>query len=260
MWEPSGDALTPKVLRLRFDTGESEPLPSVDVNRDGLWTVSRDGRLVARSRPEKNAYTIAVSEVDGSTPERVLCQDCGLAQGFSPDGRFLFFQPEASSRPNVRRKTSIRLLDVASGAATPWLDDRADFLSGCGLTGNSGEWVVVSATTPGAAARQTRTYLVPWRVQPVPRSDWIEVAGENDMFSPAGDLAYFFDGARLMAARFDPKSKAMGTPFQVRLARDAQPLLKPGDSWVVRGPGIVFSATDVKSSIWLLNLAKDVAQ
>jgi len=68
---------------------------------------------------------------------------------------------------------------------------------------------------------------------------------------------YFFDGPRLMTMRFDPKTKRMGAPYQVRLVPGSQPVLKPDDDWVVRGPGIVFSPTDIKGSVWLLKMAKD---
>jgi len=132
-----------------------------------------------------------------------------------------------------------------------------DSLGVKGLTGSKGEWVVVSATTPGPRGSATRTFLVPWRNDPVPRADWIEVAGENLKFSPASHLVYFFDGPRLMTMRFDPKTKRIGAPYQVRLVPGSQPVLKPDDDWVVRGPGIVFSPTDIKGSVWLLKMAKD---
>jgi hypothetical protein len=256
-WESSPSGFGARAQRLRLDTAEAAPLASADANRVGSWIVSRDGRTIAHSRPESGGgYSISLGQADAPS-ERVVCEKCGLAQAFSPDGKYLLLQPEASSRPNVRKKTSIHLLDVTSGSRKAWLDDRADYLGVRGLTGVAGEWVIVSAITPGAQSKQARTFLVPWGTESVPRSEWIEVAGENLRFSPANNLAYFFEGVQLMAMRFDPKRKQMGAPFQVRLTPGSQPVLKPDDNWVVRGPGIVFSPTDIKSSIWLLTLAKD---
>ncbi len=88
---------------------------------------------------------------------------------------------------------------------------------------------------------------MPWRNDLVPRAEWIDVVGENLKFSLAtSSRRTFFDGPRLMAMRFDPKTRQMGAPYEVRLASGSQPVLKPDDDWVVRGPGIVFSPTDIK--------------
>lgn len=258
MWENRDSGLIAKALRLRLDTGEAAPLGPIEVDREGSWTVSRDGRLIAHSRPERKAYSISITDMTASTTEaRVLCHDCGLAQAFSPDGRSVFYQPEASSAQASHPKTSIHLMDVTTGSHRPWIEDRVESLGVKGLTGSKGEWVVVSATTPGARGNAARTFLVPWRNDPVPRAEWIDVVGENLKFSPATDLAYFFDGPRLMAMRFDPKTRQMGAPYEVRLASGSQPVLKPDDDWVVRGPGIVFSPTDIKGSVWLLKMTNE---
>ena len=50
----------------------------------------------------------------GSAEARVLCKACGLVQGFSPDGRFLFYNPEAKVKDDPKRKLTVRLLEVAS--------------------------------------------------------------------------------------------------------------------------------------------------
>jgi WD40-like Beta Propeller Repeat len=257
-WENGSNGLVAKAEALDLESGNATPLGPFDLGRNAGWAVSRDGRRIAHSRPEHGAYSVSINEA-GVLPsaERVLCHDCGLAQGFSPDGRSLFYLPEAQSKPNSRAKTTVHLLDVESGSSRPWLSDANDALGVLGITGERADWVVVTAKAPASPIASARRYLVPWREGPVPRSDWIDVGGENVKFSPAGNVAYFFEGTKLMARRFDPKPGRIGPPYEVKLATGSSPILKPDDEWVVRASGIVFSPTDIKSSIWLLDLSKD---
>jgi hypothetical protein len=50
-----------------------------------------------------------------------------------------------------------------------------------------------------------------------------------------------------MAIRFDSKTLALSDPFEVKYAPGSDVTLKPGDSWGLRGPGMVFSSQEAIS-------------
>ncbi len=217
--------------------------------------VSPDGRQIAYSIREGNSYSIRVGYAGGTAAvARALCRDCGLALRFSADGRFLFYQPEARAKPDPKLKSTIRLLEVASGKDKPWLEHPSDSIDYAGTFAENAAWVTFGVR-PVGSHNEGRRYIVPWREEPVPPSEWIEVKvpwGSN--YSPYSNFFQFFQGAKLMAIRFDPKTRAVSDPAQVKYVPGSAEIPKPRDEWGIRGPGLVFLRGETTRSVWLMKL------
>jgi hypothetical protein len=229
-----------------------------------LWdtvVISPDGRQVAYSVPEGDAYSIRVGEAgSGARETRVLCRACGKPHRFSPDGRFLLYNPEISVKPDPKRKFTVRLLEVANGKDRPWLEDASDSVLVCTL-GQDSAWLVVVLAPPGSSGFG-RGYLVPWREQPVPKSEWIKIplpdAAPNDWrVSPAGNFFYFLEGSHLMAIRFNPQRVDFSERQEVKFVPGSTVTLKSDDAWEIRGPGLVLEREELaNSSVWLMKLPR----
>ncbi len=143
--------------------------------------ISPSGRQVAYSVAEGDSYSIRLDSVGaGSGEERVLCKACGKVLGFSPDGRFLFYNPEAKVQDDPKKKLTVRLLELASGKNKPWLEHPTDSVTVAGRTfGEHSDWLYMDLRQPGSSG--SWGYLVPWREEPVPESEWTKIPG----FSPA---------------------------------------------------------------------------
>jgi hypothetical protein len=72
--------------------------------------------------------------------------------------------------------------------------------------------------------------------------------------STTGNIFYLFEGSKLMAVRFDPKTGGFSEPYEVKFVPGSAVTLKPDDDWTVRGPGLVFSRWEGGSSVWLMKL------
>lgn len=71
--------------------------------------ISPDGRQVAYSVAEGDSYSIRVIGDGADLVEaRVLCKACGSVYGFSPDGRFLLYDPGAKVKDDATRKLTVR--------------------------------------------------------------------------------------------------------------------------------------------------------
>ena len=282
LWYLGGD---PGSVYFRVSTGAAQSVYAVDPDNwkqtfvaDGLRlsAVSPDGRQVAYAVPEGDSYSIRVGGAGSSLAEaRVLCKACGLPEGFSPDGRFLFYDPGAK---DSKKKLTIRLLDVASGKDRPWLEHPTDSVfAGMSLGQDSG-WLFVVLSTPGSPWSRRR-YLLPWRgEEPVPQAEWIKIplpdgtvedrfgesmnreaekdAGPPWRVFPTGNFFYFFEGSKLMAVRLDPKTASFSAHREVKFMPGSTVTLQPDDIWTVRGQGLVFSRFEGGSSVWLMKLPR----
>ncbi len=224
--------------------------------------ISPDGREVAYSIPEGDSYSIRVGGAGASAADaRVLCKACGKVEGFSPDGRFLFYNPEASVKDDPKTKLSVRLLEVASGKDRPWLEHPTDSVSIGGSFGQSSEWLWLTLSPQGSPGSR-QGYLVPWGEEAVPVREWTKIplpdgnaSGPPWRVSPKGNFFYIFEGPKLMMVRFDPKTASFSEPREVKFVPGSTVTLKPDDDWTVRGPGLVFSSQQgASSSVWLMKL------
>jgi serine/threonine protein kinase len=228
--------------------------------------ISPEGRQVAYSIPEGDSYSIRIGDAGASAVgARVLCQGCGFSEGFSPDGKFLFYTPEAKVRSDPKRKRSVRLLDVASGKDRPWLERPTDSAFVSDTFGRDSKWLYVGLNP---ASGPSRRYLVPWKAELAPESEWIKVPWSSAAlpeFSPTGNFVYFFEGSKLMMVRFHPEKKTFSEPQEVKFVPGS--VVKPtpdepakGDlgppRWAVRGPGLVFSRQENIVSVWLTKLPR----
>ena len=62
--------------------------------------------------------------------------------------------------------------------------------------------------------------IVPWRPEPVPVSEWIEaksVPGEA-AYAPHGNFFHSYSAEKPMAMHFDPKTRTVSDPYEVKLA------------------------------------------
>jgi eukaryotic-like serine/threonine-protein kinase len=224
--------------------------------------ISPDGRQVAYSVRDGDSYSIHVADTGaGSAEARILCRGCGWIYGFSPDGRFLLYDREAKVTENPKRKQTVRLLEVASGKDRLWVENSTDSVVVADTLGLDSGWLMLLLKLPGSQTK--RGYLVPWREEPVPQSEWtsIPLPGGNEnanpwRASPTGNFFYFFDGSRLMGVRFDPHRAGLSDPQEVRFWPGSEVTLKPDDDWTVRGPGLVFNHDTTNPSVWLMKLPR----
>ncbi len=225
--------------------------------------ISPDGRQLAYSIPDGNSYSIRVGSAGGRwTDARVLCTGCGQVDGYSPDGRFLLYDPKARSDVTGVRKT-IRLLDISSGKDRPWLEYPTDSAVLGGRLGAGSTWLAVGIWP--LESKPIQWYLVPWSEEPASQSKWIKIPLPNTLIntnltpwrlSPASNFIYLFDGPKLMAVRFDPERRGFGEPQEVKFLPGSTTNVNPDDDWTVRGPGLVFSRHETTSSAWLMKLPR----
>ncbi|HUD98580.1 MAG TPA: hypothetical protein VMR62_03335 [Bryobacteraceae bacterium] len=222
--------------------------------------ISPDGRQLAYSVAEGDSYSIRLGAAGaGSAEAPVLCKGCGRVQGFSPDGKFIFYNPEAKVKDDPKRKLTVRLLEVSSGKDRPWLEHPTDSVSVAG-TFDNGRWLGVWLGPP-ASQESWQEYMVPWTEGPVPQLDWIRTpwtdAGVQRSASPTRNFVYFFEGSKLMAVRFDPQRAIFSEPQEVKFVPGSAMTPKPDDTREVRGPGLVFSRREMGNfSVWLMKLAR----
>jgi hypothetical protein len=215
--------------------------------------ISSDGRQIAYSIAEGDRYSIRVGG-SGSTRfnARSLCDGCGRALRFSADGRYLMFQPEARVKDDPQRRHTVHLLDLASGADRPWLEHPTGSINLAGPFGADSAWVAIRVALQPAS----RLFAVPWRPEPVPPSEWVEITGAppGANYATAGNFFQFFAGEKLMAIRFDPRTRSVSAPEEVKFLPGTAETPKANESWLIRGPGLVFSRQQQTSSAWLMKL------
>ncbi len=239
-------------------------LASLPFTSTNSLRISPDGRQIAYSIPDGDSYSIRFGDAGASAAEaRVLCKACGTVEGFSPDGRFLFYNPEAKVKDNPKTKLTVRLLEVASGKDRPWLEHPTDSVSVGGTFGQGSEWLWLTLSPLGSPGSRRR-YLVPWRAEAVPQPEWIKIPLPDGnasrppwRVSPTGNFFYIFEGSKLMTVRFDPKTASFSEPHEVKFVPGSTVALRPDDNWTVRGPGLVFSSQQgASSSVWLMKLPR----
>ncbi|HTS27533.1 MAG TPA: hypothetical protein VMH81_16770 [Bryobacteraceae bacterium] len=218
--------------------------------------VSSDGRQVAFNVQDGDGCSIRVGAPGaGAATARELCKRCGFAAAFSPDGRFVLNLSNLSFKSgSPGRKMTVRLLEVASGKDRPWLEHPTDSVKPDAFGGN-GEWVAIGVKPLGSST--LKYYLVPWREEPVPVSEWIAVPplGDYGHYAPATNFLYFRRDSKIVGVRFDPKTRSFGQPFDVKFPPGSAAEWKSGGGgWEIAGPGLVFIKGENHSGVWLMKL------
>ena len=244
-WDFSGPKL-PKTL-YALDLGS---FAQTLVARIDEVVVSCDGRQIAYPVPEGDSYSIRVGDAGADAGARVVCKSCGLPRRFSPDGRFLLYSPQLQSKPGATKpKLTVRLLELASGKDRLWLEHPTESVLADSF-GANGAWFDI------AAGRPDKRFIVPWREEPVPVSEWLAspTFSKDWKPSPSNDSFYFVQDRKLMGAQFDSKTRIFGQPFEVKFPPGSAAEWQPDDPWVIRGPGLVFSRQEPHGSVWLMKL------
>ena len=218
--------------------------------------ISLDGKQVAYSIPARDSFSIHVGDAGAPlATSRTLCTACGRAVRFSADGRFLFYTPEATPKPNPNTKLTVRLLEIASGKTRPWIEHPTDSIGFVQPFGEDHAWIALILDPVGTQGKGRR-YIVPWREEPVPVSEWIEVKLPTRNSNSSVDSNFFMslqDG-KLMVVRFDPKTRLLSQPYEAKYLPGNGTPITANDSWYLRGPGIAFTRQEYTSSIWLMKL------
>lgn len=219
---------------------------------------------IAYSVLEGNSWSIRLAGADeDSSDGRTLCQGCGFAYQFSPDGRFLLYAPDIHPDDVSTKKRSIRLLELSTGKNKPWIEDASDSIRVTGAFGTAPGWIMITAQHAGSKA-PLREYLVPWNAETVARSKWIEMPladkdGNGSVWkgSPDAHFFYTFEGSKLMGVPFDTVKQAFGKPSEIVAPVGSERVPKPTDFMTVRAQGLVFSREEGPSpSIWLMKLPR----
>jgi hypothetical protein len=212
--------------------------------------VSVDGKSVAQSN---NAGDISIG-LAGGRPEtlRPLCKKCGAPRLFSPDGEYVVVS--TSTGPGARR--SLRLVKVATGESTPWIEDPVESVSTFDYFAGTG-WLSINTRMPGdPSGGGAGRFAIQWRIPASPRSDWIEIplptkVGWN--LSPGSPFIYGTLSRDPYSVRFDPKTGRFGKLFPLHLNQGPQGF-QPGDGFGLRGPGFVLTRRSITGSIWTMKL------
>ncbi|MBI5086900.1 MAG: PD40 domain-containing protein, partial [Acidobacteria bacterium] len=236
--------------------------PETSVERRGRSqdspVFSPDGKAVAFRAFEDRLMAIYVMPVAGGAV-RKLHADCGAPTSWSPDGKWLLFEPGAF-------EPFVGVLNVETGEKRTLLS-RAGWGLRSARISRDGRWIAMQVDE-GKSDR--RIMVAPFDPQrQVPVDEWIDISEEtrNDYlpaWSPAGDAVYFISehsGYRsLWARRLDPKTKRpTARPVEIFEGRKASHTFfrnfRRGLDQIglaVTGSGIYAAMDEYTSSLWLL--------
>ena len=209
-----------------------------------LVRVSPDGTRVAFSRSEAGSFFVGMAATDVPLEKaKPVCPRCGMRFAFSPDGQHLV----VATQDEAAKGNSISLVEVATGRTTEWLPGETGEL--LEITSFLGRDHVVITTG-------RKRYVLPWRLTPVPRSEWGELPADSGKwsFSRWAPFAYSFEGDGLVFRRYDLKQKRFDDPRPVLFPSGSAVRIQADDSWAVQGPGIVFTHRESATSAWLMKL------
>ena len=175
--------------------------------------ISPDSKRVAFRQFEQPAVPILVAETDSGKVERV-CDDCGAPSSWSPDGKYLLYEPGATiafvGRFNLRTRQPEVLL------RHPEYSLRAARYS------PNGRWIALYAET----SREGRKIFVAPADHETPPAEWIAVTSGSDIamlpaWSDDSTQLFFLNDAgghrSIVGQRLDPQTaRPIGPAFTVQ--------------------------------------------
>ena len=174
--------------------------------------ISRSGGRVAFRELRNPQVPIFVGRTDGAEM-KMVCADCGAPTDWSPDDRFLLFEPGATI-------AYVGRLDLGSGQAEPILSHPERSLRGARYSPD-GKWIAFSEET---GKDNRRIWLAPANRSSRPR-EWTPITNGDQAdvgaaWSPDGSMLYFLsdrDGNRCVyAQRIDlATGKPVGAVIEV---------------------------------------------
>jgi Tol biopolymer transport system component len=219
--------------------------------------VSPDGRSVAWRDSSFTDQRIFVTPFTGGLAKEV-CPDCGVPTAWSPDGRYLVYQPTRSHHMTVG------LLEVSSGKKIEYLSSPELQLAASSIS-DDGKWIVFAARR---AARDFTIYVAPFSAgRPPATAQWVEIlrsleTAPNPRWSPDGNTLYFSserDGYNcLWAQKLDRNTKhPQGELFAVQHFHVPSLVMVAPSFWfpIALGPDkVVVSLNERSGGIWMLNV------
>jgi Tol biopolymer transport system component len=240
----------------QLDGGEERVLTTFSFTKD-YPILSPDGQLAAFRSIEDPKMPIWVVELRSGS-SRQMCSDCGAPTDWSPDGRYILYEPSATV-------AYIGRLDLEARRESTLISHTTMSLRG-GRFSPAGRWIAFHAES-GATRRQV--FIAPYAEAPTTGASWIPVTDGsttdyNPFWSPGGNLIYFIserDGFRgIWAQRLDSRTMARaGAPFPVLPVRTAsRTLLRNARTRytaigpIVRNGRMVFTMDSSTFNIWVL--------
>jgi eukaryotic-like serine/threonine-protein kinase len=199
-----------------------------------------------------------------SGEKRLICADCGGPTDWSPDQRYILYEPGATI-------AFVGLLDIASGEWVEWIR-HPQFSLRSARYSPDGKWIAFQAET---ATTERRVFIAPNESQN-DEDKWISIGGPKSRnmvdfmpaWSPDGNILYFLsqrDGFRcIWAQKLNPNTKRpVGEPFEVQhFHRSRRSLLRIVNTrseqvgFRVGKEHAFFSMDEVTGNLWTADLPK----
>ena len=185
-------------------------------------------------------WTVYIIPATGGAPEKV-CEDCGQATGWSPDGRWII---------GNRLEGQAWVFDVASRHKRDLLATR--------------QWTATGDVSPDnrwfSFGTSFQSYIAPFHGDgPIGESSWIDVLDGTTgggLWSPDGKLLYALSGrdgfACIWAQRLDAATKRpFGAPFAVFHSHNAHTALANQVNWQIVSNQLLLTMTERTGNIWM---------
>ena len=241
---------------------DSKPVSEVgELAEQAIW--SPDGQWIAYrvlDRPKIRIYMRS----SVNTEKRLICADCGGPTDWSPDQRYILYEPGATV-------AFVGRLDIATSEWTEWIRHPRHSLRSARYSPD-GKWIAFQAET---ATTERRIFVAP-NVAQSDEDKWIAIGGQKSRnmvdfmpsWSPDGNVIYFLsqrDGFRcIWAQKLNPATKKpVGDPFAVEhFHRSRRSLLRIVNTrseqvgFRVTKDRAFFSMDEVTGNLWMADLPK----
>ncbi|MDP2915103.1 MAG: protein kinase [Candidatus Aminicenantes bacterium] len=250
-FHPSLSADGRKMVFVSARSGNQEIwIKDLGTGEDAALTASRGDKYRPRFSPDAtkvsfgtgthrdNKGGIYLMPATGGLAE-MICEDCGQATGWSPDGRYLIGNSVYGR---------LFLVEVASRRRIDFLALSGRWFSG-GTFSPDGRWITFQELSP-----PRRECIAPFQGEtPAPESAWISVLSELNYWSPDGTLVYGVSDHGgfncIWAQRVDRATKRpVGSPLPIFHSHGARLTL---GLWISLGrEKMVFDMAERTGNIW----------